>query len=382
MATITKLGLLVSRKHADGPAPAAPVAVEASGNDELPIPSDIKTIFLGGLLLMAMLTGCYVAAEIVLPIVLAFVLNLVLQPAMRLLDRAHIRHGFAALLIILTLFGTLAGLGTALSGPATSWAQQLPAGIPKLQERLIFLSHPIAAFQKFADQAQGLTQGDQPKPVAVAMQGSGLSDRLLTGTRFFASGLLETVLVLFFLLVSGDTFLRRLVEVLPSFKNKRQAVDISQQIERDVSAYLLTITIMNLIVGVATGAVMALCGLSDPLLWGTLAFLLNYIPILGPMMGVGVFLLAGLLTIKTLWVAFLPAALYLAIHIIEGETVTPLLLARRFTINPVLVVLALVFWYWMWGVPGAILATPMLAITKIVCDRIRPLMAFGHFIEG
>jgi predicted PurR-regulated permease PerM len=115
---------------------------------------------------------------------------------------------------------------------------------------------------------------------------------------------------------------------------------------------------------------------------GSLAFLLNYIPILGPMIGVVLFLLAGLLSIDALWLALLPAVLYLTIHIIEGETVTPMLLARRFTINPVLVILALVFWYWMWGVPGAILATPMLAITKIICDRIGPLTAFGHFMEG
>jgi predicted PurR-regulated permease PerM len=100
------------------------------------------------------------------------------------------------------------------------------------------------------------------------------------------------------------------------------------------------------------------------------------------MIGVVVFLLAGLLSIDSLWVAFLPAGLYLLIHLVEGETVTPMLLARRFTINPVLVILSLVFWYWMWGVPGAVLSTPMLAITKIICDRIRPLMAFGHFIEG
>ena len=216
----------------------------------------------------------------------------------------------------------------------------------------------------------------------VAVQGSGLSDQLLIGTRSFASGFFETAVVLFFLLANGDTFLRRLVEILPRFRNKRQAVEISQQIERDVSAYLFTITIMNLVVGVATGAVAALCGLGDPVLWGTVAFLLNYIPILGPILGVGVFLLIGLLSVDTLWLALLPAGLYLTIHIIEGETVTPMLLARRFTINPVLVILALVFWYWMWGVPGAILATPMLAITKIICDRIRPLMAFGHFIEG
>ena len=247
---------------------------------------------------------------------------------------------------------------------------------------LTLLSRPLTAVEKFADQAQGLTQGDQPKALAVAVQGSGLSDRLLTGTRSLASGFLETVLILFFLLASGDTFLRRLVEILPRFKNKRQAVEIFQQIERDVAAYLFTITIMNLVVGVATGAVMAFCGVGDPLLWGTVAFLLNYIPILGPMIGVVVFLLVGLLSVETLWLAFLPAGLYLAIHLVEGETVTPMLLARRFTVNPVLVILALVFWYWMWGVPGAILATPMLAITKIICDRIRPLTAFGHFMEG
>jgi len=313
--------------------------------------------------------------------VLAFVLSLVLQPAMRQLERLYLPRAMALLIIVL-LFGTLAGLGAALSGPAASWAQKLPSGIPKLQERLSFVSRPLTAFEKFADQAQGLTQGDQPKALAVAVQGSGLSDRLLTGTRSLAGGFLETVLVLFFLLVSGDTFLRRLVEVLPRFKNKRQAVEIFQQIECDVAAYLFTITIMILVVGVATGAVMAFCEVGDPLLWGTVAFLLNYIPILGPMIRVVVFLLVGLLSIQTLWLAFLPAGLYLAIHLAEGETVTPMLLARRFTINPVLVILALVFWYWMWGVPGAILATPMLAITKIICDRIRPLTVFGHFMEG
>jgi predicted PurR-regulated permease PerM len=304
---------------------------------------------------------------------------------MRVLEREHLPRGVAAILVILVQFGTLGGLGTALCVPAASWAQKLPSAIPKLEERLSFLSRPIATFQQFIDQAQGLTQGSGLKAVPVAVQGSGLSNQLLGGTRSFASGLLETVLVLFFLLVSGDTFLRRLVEILPRFKDKRQAVDISKQIESDVSAYLFTITIMNLAVGVATGAVMAVCGVGDPVLWGTIAFLLNYIPILGPMLGVVIFLLAGLLSIDSLWAAFLPAGLYLLyllIHFIEGETVTPMLLARRFTINPVLVILSLVFWYWMWGVPGAILSTPMLAITKIISDRIRPLMVFGHFMEG
>jgi predicted PurR-regulated permease PerM len=381
MAAIAKLKLLPSRRVVDMPTTAAPT-VAAANEDDLPIPSDIKAVFLGGLFLLAMLGACYIASDIVLPIVLAFVLSLVLQPAMRALERVRLPRGVAAVFLIFMLFGTLGGLGAALSGPAASWAEKLPTGIPKLQERLSFLSRPIAAVQKFADQAQGLTQAGEAKPVPVAVQGAGLSERLLSGTRAFASGLLETVLVLFFLLVSGDTFLRRLVEILPRFKSKRQAVDISQQIESDVSAYLFTITIMNLTVGVAIGTVMSFCGVGDPVLWGAVAFLLNYIPILGPMIGAVVFLLAGLLSIDSLWGAFLPAALYLFIHLVEGETVTPMLLARRFTINPVLVILSLVFWYWMWGVPGAILSTPMLAITKIICDRTRPLMAFGHFMEG
>jgi len=205
---------------------------------------------------------------------------------------------------------------------------------------------------------------------------------LFAGTRSFASGFFTTVLFLYFLLVSGDIFLRRLVEILPRFSSKRQAVDISQQIESDISAYLVTITIMNAVVGIATGVIMWLTGIGDPILWGTVAFLLNYAPILGPTLGVAIFLLAGLLTISTLWQALLPAGLYLGIHLVEGETVTPMLLARRFTLNPVLVILSLVFWFWMWGIPGAILSVPMLAITKIICDRVRPLAALGHFLEG
>jgi predicted PurR-regulated permease PerM len=159
-------------------------------------------------------------------------------------------------------------------------------------------------------------------------------------------------------------------------------VDISRQIETDISAYLVTITMMNAAVGILTGLVMWLSGVGDPVLWGVVAFLLNYVPIIGWLLGVTLFLLAGLLTIDTLWQALLPAGLYIAIHVIEGETITPMLLARRFTLNRAVVVIALVFWFWMWGIPGAVIAVPLLAITKIVCDRIRPLAAFGHLLEG
>jgi predicted PurR-regulated permease PerM len=350
--------------------------------EEMPLPSDPKVIFLGGLFVLALLATAYVASEIVLPLVFAIILKLLLQPALRILERLHLPPILAALLLILALFGTIVGLGTAISGPAGTWAAKLPEGIPRLQERLSFLRDPINTLQRFLQQVDNFG-GTGPSPnAATAARGPTLLTKLFTGTRNFASGFFTTVLFLFFLLVSGDIFLHRLVEILPRFSGKRQVVEISQQIERDISAYLVTITIMNAAVGIAMALAMWLTGVGDPILWGTVAFLLNYVPILGTALGVLIFLLAGLLTVDPLWQALLPAGLYLGFHLIEGETVTPMLLARRFTLNPVLVIISLVFWFWMWGIPGAILSVPMLAITKIICDRVRPLAAFGHFLEG
>ena len=358
------------------------VVSPAETPEELPLPSDPKVIFLGGLFVLALLATAYVASEIVLPLTFAIILNLLLQPALRLLGRMHVPRILAALLLILALLGTIVGLVTAISGPAGTWAARLPDGIPRLQERLSFMRKPIDTLQRFLQQVDSFGETGPSPTSAAPAQGPTLLMKLFTGTRNFAGGFFTTVLFLFFLLVSGDIFLHRFVEILPRFGNKRQVVDISQQIQRDISAYLVTITIMNGAIGVATAMAVWLTGLGDPVFWGTVAFLLNYVPILGTALGVFIFLLAGLLTIDTLWQALLPAGLYLGFHLIEGETVTPMLLARRFTLNPVLVIISLVFWFWMWGIPGAILSMPILAITKIVCDRVRPLAAFGHFLEG
>src|SRR3984885_1314428 len=365
--------------------PAAQPLYDEPAVSELGMPrgADVRGVFQGGLFMLALLAALYAAREIVLPIVLAIILDLLLQPALRLLERLHVPRMLGALLLLALFFGPIVAFVTGMSGPASSWAAKLPEGVPRLQEHLNFLRAPIEAVRQFWQQAQGYVSGDsQPAASTSPAFGAGLLLAIFSNTSAFAAGFLETVLVLFFLLLSGDTFLRRLVEVLPNFSDKRQAVEISQHIEHDISAYLITITIMNAAVGLTTALAMWLCGLGDPILWGAVAFLLNYVPILGPMIGVAMFTLAGLLTAKTLWLALLPAGLYFVIHLAEGEIITPTLLARRFTLNRVLVILALIFWYWMWGVPGAILAVPMLAITKIICDRIRMLAAFGHFLEG
>ena len=345
--------------------------------DEGPAPPDPQLVILSCLLVIAVLTVAYFAADIVLPIVLALVLKLLFQPAMRLMERVHIPRSLAALTVIIAVFALIVAIGAAMSGPATAWAEKLPGGLLRLEERLKFLSQPVGTLQTFLHQIDNMGQSG-----AAAGSGPSVAEMLFKGTQHFASGFFETLLVLFFFLASGDTFLRRMVEIVPSFSDKRRVVALSQQIEENVSAYLVTITLMNGAVGVATGIAMWACGLGDPILWGGVAFLLNFVPIMGPLVGVVLFFFAGLLVIDDLWQAFLPAGLYLVIHLIEGESVTPMLLARRFTLNPVLVIVSLIFWFWMWGVPGAILAVPMLAIAKIICDGVKPLGAIGHFLEG
>jgi predicted PurR-regulated permease PerM len=355
---------------------------QAADDIDMPLPSSPQTLFLGCLLTLAVLTAVHVASSIILPVVLAFVLQLTLQPAVRLLERIGLPRVIGALLAILVVVGALVGFVAALSLPAATWAKKLPEGLPRLEAHLVVLKRPIEALQKVIQQAEHVADAPEKGSTVSVRSDLGLTGALFAGTRAVIDGLFTTVLVLYFLLVAGDIFLRRIVEVLPNFGDKRQAVDISQQIEADISAYLLTITAMNAAVGIATAVAMHFCGLGDPLLWGAAAFLLNYVPILGPLFGTVIFLLAGMLSFDSLWWALLPPALYFGIHLAEGETMTPMLLARRFTLNPVLVILSLVFWFWMWGVPGAILAVPMLAILKIVSDRVRPLKALGHVLEG
>jgi predicted PurR-regulated permease PerM len=366
----------------DLPEPHAEVT-EATDETEMPLPSDPRTFFLGGLFALGVLAALYVASSIILPVVFALVLNLLLQPGVRLLGRLHLPRAVGALLTVLLVIGAIVGLVAALSVPAANWAERLPEGIPRLEAHLQVMKGPIQALQKVIQQAEQVADAPPSRGSIVSVRRDlGITGALFAGTRSVLDGLFTTVLVLYFLLVAGNIFLRRMVEILPTFGNKRQAVDISQQIQEDISAYLVTITAMNAAVGVTTALAMYLCGLGDPLLWGTTAFLLNYIPILGPLFGVCIFVLVGMLSFESLWWALLPPALYFGIHLVEGESLTPMLLARRFTLNPVLIILSLVFWFWMWGMLGAILAVPMLAILKIISDRLRPLKALGHFLEG
>jgi len=324
------------------------------------------------------LAALYVAHAIVLPVLIAFVLRLLLQPIFRFCLKTRMPRSLAAIFTIAILLLMLVIAWIPLSGSGI-WVAKLPDAVAMLADRLSLLREPIDFIQRIVRHAEEATGGGGDTTVAV--QHFDLVGTVIEGLRAVTGGLFTTVIVLFFLLVAGDKFLRRLIELLPTFRQKRQLIEISQQIENDISAYLFTISAMNVVVGVMVAIAMFFCGMSDPLLWGVLALALNFVPILGPLVGIGIFLLVGFVSFSSDWLALLPAALYLIIHVIEGEIVTPMLLARRFTLNPVGVILSLVFWYWMWGVPGAILAVPMLAIAKIICDRIETLQPLGHMLE-
>ena len=338
-----------------------------------------------GILILAVLATVYTlyfGKEILLPIALALVLKLLLQPAMRLLhERLRLPGALAALLLIIAVFSAVAAVGFTISVPASGWIQKAPESLPLLKDKLAILRQPLDYLQNGLKELENLTgpSGGDGQTVTVK-QGSGLAGSLATGTATTLSRSFTTMIILFFLLASGDRLLRGFVEVLPRFKDKRTAVEIATEIEENISGYLLTITMMNALVGVATGIAMKLCGLGDPILWGAMAFLLNYIPILGPMTGVVIFFLVGIVTFDWPWYAFVPAGIYLLIHIAEGETITPMLLAKRFTLNPVLVIVSLFFWHTVWGIPGALLAVPLLAIFNIVADRIEWLKPLGHII--
>jgi predicted PurR-regulated permease PerM len=361
---------------------ATPAATKPLATEDMPLPTEPRTIFLGGLFLLALLAALYVASPIVLPVVLAIVLKLLLQPLVRLSDRLGVPHGLSALLAILLLALSLAALASGVAGPAASWAGKLPEAIPQIQQ-LAFWGARASSFNGCSGNWENFTGGGtvvstERRLITPSISWAPCSQAYRDGvaTRDFT-----TLIVLFTWWYLARPSCAASSKSCP-LRRKASGGAISLQIERNISVYLITVTLINGVVGLLTSCIMWACGVANPPLWGVIAFVLNFVPILGPMVGIVILVMASVLSLGVTWWALLPVGLYFLVHVVEGEIATPMLMARRFTINPVAVILALIFWYWMWGVPGAVLAVPMLAITKIVCDELRPLRAFGHFLEA
>ena len=207
-----------------------------------------------------------------------------------------------------------------------------------------------------------------------------LSVALLRRASGVAAGLAVVLVLLYFLLASGNLFLRKLIRILPTLADKKRAVDIARQLQRDLSRYLGTVTLINIGLGVAVGVAMHFLELPNPMLWGTMATVLNFVPYLGAMVGVVVIAGVSLLTLDSVGQAAIPPLVYFSCTALEGYFVTPMILGRSLTLNPVMILLSLLLWGWLWGIVGAVLAVPMLAVFKILCDHIKGMQPLGEFL--
>ena len=338
-----------------------------------------------GLLTLAIFYTLYFASALFIPIALALLLNLLLAPAVRgLRKHLHLPHGVGAGLVLVLLLATVAVSFYGLSGPATRWLAELPVAMVNVEQKLETLRRPVEEVQQAADKVADMATPDEApgeeEPVPVALQGPGLAQMFLGGAMSLAAGLVIIVALLFFLLASGDTLLRQAVSIAPRLRDKKRMVEIMRDVEDDISYYLLTVSIINAGLGCTVGIAMYLIGMPNPILWGVMAAFLNFVPFLGAVVGISIVGLVAILTFEALSLIVLPPLAYLVLTTLEAQFVTPALLARRLTLNPVAVFLALIAWTWLWGIAGALMAVPLLAVFKICCDHIEPLNPVGTLL--
>ena len=336
-----------------------------------------------GLFLLALIYTLRFAGPFVFPIVVGALLAFVLRPVVRGLKRLRVPEPLGAALVVgsvvaATVFGVIS-LGT----PAARWLERAPETLQQVEHRLRTVLAPVAEVGEATEKVEDLTDLPEPagaEPTEVEIKGPGLRQRLLTNVWEFGAGLVVMLTLLFFLLASGDFFLRKLVHVLPRLRDKILAVEIAHRIEADVSRYLFVVTLLNAGFGVTVGVAMALLGMPNPGLWGVLAGVTNFIPYLGGLACTVVLALVALLTFGTVERALLVAGVFIALNFVESHFVTPAVLGRRLELNPVAVFVGLLFWGWLWGVGGALLAVPLLATAKIFCDHIERLRPVGEFL--
>ena len=345
-------------------------------------PIDIRSVSITGIFLLSLLYSLYFARDFLLPVILAFVLSFLLSPAVRWMARLRIPQMIGGGIIIVGLLGVSAYGIYRLSGPAQEWLQKAPTSFNAVRRKLQSLLEPVQKAQQTTAQIEKMAVlGNKEKNVTtVEIKKPSLGEFFFTGTQNFLIAAGVTIVLLYFLLASGDLFLLKLVKVLPTLEDKKRAVEICREVERNISVYLWTITLVNSGLGLALAIAMHFLGMPNPALWGAMAALFNYVPYLGAATGIISLGLASALTFNDPMKIFLPPATYFLLSVVEGNFIMPLALGRSLALNPVIIFIWLIFWGWVWGVPGAVLAVPLLAILKIICDHLQPLSALGEFL--
>jgi len=343
--------------------------------------ADARHVSLVLLTLLAVLSTLHFAQALILPIVVAILLNLLLSPIVHLIRKyARIPEPLGAGLLLVVLLGVV-GFGVYRLAPAASaWVARAPESMATLQRRIQPLRRSAERVTQAAEQVEQATDMDKKTP-QVEIKGPSLTAQVFGGTTTLLSAATVVIFLTYFLLASGELFLQKLVGVLPQLKDKKTAVRIVRETQSQVSLYLLVTTLINVGVGVATGVALALVGMPNPTLWGVVAAVLNFVPYIGGLVNTVILTLAAFLTFEDVSQALLAPLVFTVINILEGNLITPMVLGRRMRMNTVAVFIGLIFWWYLWGIPGAILAVPMMATIKIACDHIESLAPISEFLS-
>lgn len=362
-----------------------PVETRATQSDEVPHAPTAPRWAVIGIFLMLLVAGMAYARSFLMPVVLGVLLQLVFTPVRRRLERWGLSPGLAAFLIVGALLALLLAGIFGLSGPVSKWVERAPVIGYEIREKLGELRDATEGVQQAAEQVDKLTSGgaaeEEPGVQRVRVEENQGLVAYAASLPWLVAQVVFTLILMFFLLSSGDMFYEKLVHVMPTFRDKRRAIRIVYDIERKLSRYLFTITTINAGLGVSIGVAMWLLGMPNPVLFGILAFLLNYIPYLGALCGVALATVVGLVTLEEARQALAAGGIYFVLTTIEGQLVTPYFVGRSLRLNTVVVFLSVTLFAWLWSVVGMLVATPLLVTVRTFCEHIPSLEGFGHFLS-
>jgi predicted PurR-regulated permease PerM len=333
-----------------------------------------------GIFILLLLASMAYAREFLMPVALAFLLALVFTPVRRFLNRRGVPSWAAAILVVGVLLAVLIGGIVLLSGPVSDWIARAPSIFGELQNKMRGIAATVARVTNQVDNITNAGTGTQAPAVVVKQQGLAASVAWIAP--LFLAQVVFVLVLMFFLLSSGDMVYEKIVHVLPTLSDKKRAVRIAHDIESKLSTYLFTITMINVGLGTAIGLVMWALGMPNPLLFGVGAFALNYIPYAGPATGIIFATVVGLISGDGLWLGLLAGGSYLGIATVEGQLITPYFVGRRLRLNTVVVFLSIALWAWLWSVVGMIVATPLLVAVRTFCEYIPSLEGVGAFLSA
>jgi len=337
---------------------------------------------LNAMLFLALMYTITLAKVLLIPLVLAAFLGLALNPLVAAGTRVHLPRWLAASVLMI---GLIAGIGSGVSmlaQPAIGWFHGAPQAIKSFLPKVKHLTQPLEAANRATQTLVSGNTGTIRTPAAPATPMTISAWDVVSTTPKVLAAVLSVVLLVFFFLIYGDTMLRRLVEITPSFGYKRHAVVIVRSIQTEVSRYLLTALLINAGLGAVTAVMLWLYKVPDPLLWGAVAMFANFIPYVGAIVTTAVLAVVCMLYANEMSLhVFLPVLTFAGITALEGNLVTPMIQGHSMRLSPIAILLWLLVWGWLWGIPGALLAVPMLTCTKLIAERVRSWHWFAVMVQ-